>query len=163
MKKAGILLAVVAVVAGLSLVVVQADSAYKVTGGGQMAVGDTGPGDTIAFNAQQTGSGNAARGQVQFVDRDDDGHITRIWHGEVTCLAVVTMGDDGAARFAGNWTGRKGATSGTFEILADDNGEPNQGDDMIFIDEVDPPDCSNSQQNPDSPTSLGRGNVQIHE
>lgn len=168
MKKALIVIAVLALVAGL-VVVGQAGSAYKVTGGGQFQVATTGgPGDTIAFNAQQLGDPNdpdAAKGQVQYVDRTN-GKVVGIFHGEVECLRVVATGDNGAARLAGVWDDPRTApaTDGTFEILADDNGEPNQNADKIFIDRMDPPDCvDDSTNNPDSPTGLARGNIQIHE
>ena len=137
-----------------------AGSAFKVTGGGQTEVGNTGPGDTIAFTAQNTGDDDAAKGQVQFVDRED-GKVQEIYHGEVICLRAVSGGTDGAARFAGEW---RNQGSGTFEIYVEDNGEPNQGNDLIFIDQVDPPDCVDDEDdNPDDPVALGRGHVQVHE
>jgi hypothetical protein len=97
---------------------------------------------------------------VQYVDRED-GAVVEVYHGTVSCLRPVAAGTDGAARFAGNWTNQG---SGTFEIYVEDNGEPNQGNDMIFIDQVDPPDCADDENNnPDDPAALGRGNVQVHQ
>ena len=162
-KRVGLLLTAVSLVAGLSLVVAQADPAFKVTGGGQTDV-DTdqpgsGPGDTIAFNAQNTGEGNEAKGQVQYIDREG-GKIVEIYHGRVTCLQAIDAGEQGAARFAGTFT-TQGA--GPFEIYVEDNGEPNQGNDMIFIDQNDPPDCDDDDDDDDDgKTGLGRGNVQVH-
>jgi hypothetical protein len=150
---------VVAVVTGAWALVAQADSAFKATGGGQTQVGTTGAGDTIAFTAQNTTDDVAAKGQVQFVDRED-GSIVEIFHGSVTCLRAVDAGTDGAARLAGEW---RNQGTGTFEIYVEDNGEPNQGNDLIFIDQVDPPDCVDDEDDsPDDPVALGRGNVQIH-
>ena len=139
----------------------QADSAFKVTGGGQTAVGTKGAGDTIAFTARNTVDAYEARGQVQFVDREG-GRVVEVYHGTVECLVAVSgRGEDGAARFAGNWT-NQGA--GTFEIYVEDNGEPNRGADLIFIDQQDPPDCADDEDNyPDEPVALGRGNVQVHQ
>src|SRR3954465_9004849 len=53
------------------LAVAQSDG-LKVTGGGQVVASGqtTGPGDTIAFNAQQIDpAGSAAKGQLQVIDR----------------------------------------------------------------------------------------------
>lgn len=160
MKRIAALLSVTALATGAWALGAQADSAFKATGGGQTAVGTSGPGDTIAFTAQNTGTGDAAKGQVQFVDREG-GQIEEVYHGTVTCLRAVAAGTDGAARLAGTW---RNQGSGTFEIYVEDNGEPNQGNDMIFIDQVDPPDCVDDEDdNPDDPAALGRGNVQVHQ
>lgn len=158
-KKAGFLLVSVGLVAGLSIFAAQAAPAFKVTGGGQTDIGTSGPGDTIAFNAQNTGEGNAAKGQVQYVDREG-GKVVEVYHGSVTCLMAVDAGEEGAARFAGEFTTQG---SGPFEIYVEDNGEPNQGNDLIFIDQNDPPDCDDSDDDDeDGATGLGRGNVQVH-
>lgn len=155
-RRLGISLAVVVAMASLLSVAALAGSGPKATGGGQIIVGTTGgPGDTIAFNAQPDGSG--AKGQVQYVDRED-GKIVEVYHGAVTCYRTVTSN---SARFAGTWTNQG---SGTFEIFVEDNGEPNRGNDMIFIDQTDPPDCLDDEDDhPDDPLGLGRGNIQVHE
>lgn len=133
-----------------------AASGFKVTGGGQTDVGTSGAGDTIAFVAMEKGGG--VHGQVQFVDREGGtGQGQIVHHGEVICLQAVDMGEQGAAYFAGNW--RDG---GTFEIYVEDNGEGNGAQDMIFIDENDPPNCADESQDEDEPVALGRGNVQVH-
>ena len=159
MKRIAAVLSVIALATGAWAVMAQADSAFKATGGGQTDVGSTGAGDTIAFTAQNTGTTDAAKGQVQFIDRED-GAIVEVYHGTVTCLRAVDAGDDGAARLAGTW---RNQGAGTFEIYVEDNGEPNQGNDLIFIDQVDPPDCVDDEDDsPDDPVALGRGNVQVH-
>jgi hypothetical protein len=148
------LLGVGSLIASLLAITALAQSGPKATGGGQIIVGTTGgPGDTIAFTAQPDGSG--ATGQVQFVDRED-GQIVEVFHGVVSCFESVTSN---SARFAGNWTNQG---VGTFEIFVEDNGEPNQGADMIFIDQASPPDCEDNEDD-DEPVGLGRGNIQVHE
>lgn len=159
-KRAGFLLASAGLVAGLFIASVQAAPAFKVTGGGQTDVStEGGPGDTIAFTAQNTGEDDAARGQVQFVDRED-GEVVEVYHGQVTCLSAIDAGEDGAARLAGTFTNQG---SGPFEIYVEDNGEPNQGNDMIFIDQNDDPNCNDDDDDDDDGvTGLARGNVQVH-
>lgn len=134
-----------------------AGSGFKVTGGGQTDVSsDGGAGDTIAFTAQ--GEGEDVKGQVQYVDRTGGtGQGGRVEHGTVDCLVAADGGEQGAAYFAGTWN-----SGGTFEIYVEDNGEPNQGSDVIYIDENDPADCSDDDDEEDNPTALGRGNVQVH-
>ena len=153
------LLATVGLVAGLSLVAAQAAPAFKVTGGGQTDVSTTGPGDTIAFTARNTGEGSDAQGQVQFVDRED-GRVVEVYHGSVNCLVAIDAGEEGAARLAGEFTTQGG---GPFEIYVEDNGEPNQGADRIFIDQNDDPNCDDDDDDDeDGATGLARGNVQVH-
>ena len=132
-----------------------AASGFKVTGGGQTDVGDSGAGDTIAFVAMEKGEG--VHGQVQYIDREGGtGKGQTVFHGTVTCLTAVDAGEQGAAYLAGTW--RDG---GTFEIYAEDNGEPNQGSDLIYVDQGATPNCEDDDDD-DEPTALGRGNVQVH-
>ncbi len=165
MKKVVVALGVLGLVAGLTFAT-QADSAFKLTGGGQTDVGTSGPGDTIAFNAQQTGesgSPSPAKGQVQYVDREG-GKIDAIFHGQVECLEAVTAGDDGAAIFSGVWTNKQTGATTDFEIYAEDNGEPNQGNDQIMIDALDSSPCVEDNETDDEPAAdHARGNIQIHE
>jgi hypothetical protein len=159
LKRIVALLGVLALTTAAFSSLAQAGRSFMVTGGGQTAVGTSGPGDTIAFTARDTDAdaGDAAQGQVQFVDREA-GQIVEVYHGTVTCLVPASGGSDGAAYFAGQWT-NQGA--GDFEIYVADNGEPNQGNDMIFIDQEDGFNCSDDNDD-DEPTALGRGNVQYH-
>jgi hypothetical protein len=148
-----------AVIASLMVAgVVSATSAPapKVTGGGQTLNGTEGAGDTIAFVAQDTDGeeGDAARGQVQYIDREDGTQDVR--HGLVTCLVYESST---TARFAGDWVG-----AGTFEIAVTDNGEgANDDDDLIGVFPEAEPDCANDDGDDDDPTTaLARGNVQVH-
>jgi hypothetical protein len=143
-----------ALVAGASLAT--SAPAPKVTGGGQTLNGTEGAGDTIAFVAQDTDGdeGQAARGQVQYIDREDDGQTVQ--HGTVSCLVYES---ENSARFAGTWNG-----GGTFEIAVTDNGEgSNADDDLIGVFPMSEPDCANDDgDDDDATTALARGNVQVH-
>jgi hypothetical protein len=130
--------------------------ALKVTGGGQTLNGTEGAGDTIAFVAQDTDGTNgiAARGQVQYIDREDG--TQTVLHGLVTCLRYESSN---SARFAGDWVG-----GGTFEIAVTDRGEgSNAQDDLIGVFPEAEPDCANDNgDDDDATTALARGNVQVH-
>src|SRR5256885_11608161 len=60
----------------------------RVTGGGQNPLGGaTGPGNTIAFEAHQQGSGSTATGNVQFIDRSaGTGQDQVKYHRTIECL-----------------------------------------------------------------------------
>lgn len=141
----------------------QAVSAFKITGGGQTEVGTTGAGDTIAFTARDTDAdaGIAGQGQVQYIDREA-GKVVGIYHGAVTCVSAVATPSDseGAGFLAGPWTKSPDGT-GTFEIYVQDNGEPNQGNDIVFLDRNSPPNCEDEEDD-DGETALARGNAQVH-
>ena len=120
------------------------------TGGGQILVGDRGAGDTIAFTAQ--GTAEAAKGQVQYVDREGGtGQGQTVQHGTVTCIDV----QGNVARIAGEW--RDG---GTFGLFVEDNGE-GDGTDMIAL-TPDLADCAEDRED-DEPTGLARGNAQVRD
>ena len=168
--RASVALAAMGLVAVFGVITAQAESAFKVTGGGQTDVGTSGPGDTIAFNAQQEegvdeNSGfTAAKGQVQYIDRDG-GKIVAIYHGEVECLEAVsgTSAEDGAAVFAGEWTNKQTGVTDLFEIYVEDHGEPNQGNDQILIEAMEETPCDRDDEEDDEPTAAhARGNVQVH-
>jgi hypothetical protein len=152
--------------------VAQSDG-LKVTGGGQVvASGQTsGPGDTIAFNAQQTGPFDMdtapAKGQLQVVNRTaGTGQAQVKFHGTVTCIRTITVddgmgGEETFVRFGGN--GRNGTP---FTVDVQDNGEgATGGNDMIYFRERgatdDPCDDSDPATQLRSST-LARGNVQQH-
>lgn len=75
-----------------------APTGFKVTGGGQIIADPSaeGPGDTVGFNAQELpgddelgspDADDAARGQFQYVPRDNDADdASEKFHGVVTCL-----------------------------------------------------------------------------
>lgn len=174
-------LAAAAVPVGLAY----AESDMKVTGGGQVLSPNqtSGPGDTIAFNAQQVGPFDTegvapAKGQLQVNGRDPNGggKPTLKFHGNVTCIRSFTYDNETPAdpsddetyiRFGGNQKvrGKSGATP--FTVDAQDNGEGLAAleSDMIFFrtrgatedpcDDSDPATMLRS-------SSLGRGNVQQH-
>jgi hypothetical protein len=148
-----------------------APAAFKVTGGGQTLNGSTGAGDTIAFVAQQYPTADddqAARGQVQYIDRNDDGTKV-VRHGQVQCLVAGSELDENgdpipnSGRLAGTWEDRDGG--GTFEIAVVDNGEgANADDDVIGVYPEAEPDCVNDDgDDDDATTALARGNVQVHK
>lgn len=161
-------LALAAVPTGIAL----ADSGgLKVTGGGQVVASgqSTGPGDTIAFNAQQTSdtanrNGSfPAKGQLQVIDRTNQDKF----HGDVTCIRTFTSqnGNGSFVRFGGYQQVRGQNTSIPFTVDAQDNGEPNMGADMIYFRERQSGDdpCDTSDENTDLRSStLARGNVQEH-
>jgi hypothetical protein len=120
------------------------------TGGGQILVGDKGAGDTVAFTAQ--GTAEAAKGQVQYVDREGGtGQGQTVMHGTVTCIDV----QGNIARIAGTW--RDG---GSFGLYVEDNGE-GDGTDMIQI-TPNLTDCAEDRGD-DEPTGLARGNAQVRD
>jgi hypothetical protein len=124
----------------------------KATGGGQILVGSN-AGSTIAFTAQGTTS--AAKGQVQFIDRTAGKGQSQVkFHGVVDCIEVI-----------GNFAVIGGETrNGTpFTLRVEDNGEPNQGADMIQF-ETDSEFICGDQEEDDPPEfSLGRGNAQVRD
>ena len=165
-----IAVAVVGLLVAGSLAAISAP-APKITGGGQTLNGTTGAGDTIAFVAQgfpTDDDANAARGQVQYIDRDPDAGTQIVRHGTVTCLALGTEEDENgdpipsSGRIGGVWEERDGG--GTFEIAVVDNGEgSNADDDLIGVFPEAMPDCVNDDGDDDDPTTaLARGNVQVH-
>ena len=121
------------------------------TGGGQILVGtDGGAGDTIAFTAQ--GTADAAKGQVQYVDRTGGtGQGQTVKHGTVTCIDV----QGNIARINGVW--RDG---GTFGLYVQDVGE-GDGSDVIAL----TPKIEECEGDPDSgeKTALARGNAQVRD
>ena len=133
---------------GTSAFAGQGDAA---TGGGQILVGsEGGAGSTIAFTAQAVG--DAASGQVQYVDRSGEEQVVQ--HGTVTCIDV----QDNVARIAGTW--RDG---GSFGLYVEDNGEGSNAssDDMIAL----TPDLTSCESDRDDndPTALARGNAQVRD
>jgi hypothetical protein len=96
----------------------QAESGFKVTGGGQALASSSntsGPGDTYGFNAQEVESEedeDAAKGQFNTIQRaGGDTSKGRGEHikGEVNCLVSISNGEDGVARFGGFVRGQEGA------------------------------------------------------
>ncbi len=165
----------VAIVAGSAALAVpaaavaQEEGFLKVTGGGQVIADDQtrGPGDTIAFNAQQTSaeqndSGSfPAKGQLQVNNRTQGVRF----HGVVTCIRELAD-QEGVVRFGGFQKTRDGSLV-PFTVDVTDNGEGGNAsdDDMIAFrqrdDSEDPCDDQEFQTQLRS-TRLARGNVQTH-
>jgi hypothetical protein len=144
------------IVAGAALAVAlpvaaQAGSARdRATGGGQTAVGLQGAGNTIAFTAQNSGSGDAATGQVQYIQRIDGQDKL---HGTVSCLRV----SGNTAKIAG--VGRDGRA---FQLYVVDNGQGSAADnDMIMFQLADQASCDFDPGN--EVPELARGNAQVYD
>ena len=122
----------------------------RATGGGQTAVGLQGAGNTIAFTAQNTGSGDTATGQVQYIQRVDGQDKL---HGTVTCLRV----SGNTAKISGT-----AADGGAFQLYVVDNGQGAAADnDMIMLQRTDQPSCDFDPGN--QVPELARGNAQIYD
>jgi hypothetical protein len=134
----------------------------RVTGGGQTLVGTTGAGNTIAFTAQNTGDGDAARGEIQYVDRSGGtGQLQQKFHGNVLCLQV----SGNMAKLAGQWERYDGSV-GTFEFLVTDNGQGSAAaNDTILLQREDTtPQCGeDDDDDDDAQVDLARGNVQVYD
>lgn len=132
----------------------------RATGGGQILVGTRGAGDTIAFTAQQLAEGDdtAAKGEVQYINRTGGtgkGGIRE--HGDVFC--IVVMGDMAEIGYH-----PKGDPDGDIDQLyVVDGGEPNQGNDIVFIDETPQSVCDFEEDDDDGEVALARGNVQVYD
>ena len=168
-----LLMVVVALAVVAAPIAANAQSGFKVTGGGQIITDSDfqGAGDTIAFTAQDLDGDTttpAAKGQVQFVPRGQtDTAGDAKFHGEVTCLITATGPDDEAvARFGGFLRHGNQLAAQAFTIDAVDNGEgANSAGDTILVRLTDEP-CADNPENDDEDeaplVSLARGNVQVH-
>ena len=126
----------------------------RVTGGGQVLIGERGgAGDTIAFTAQDR---ETNKGQVQYVDRE--GASQTVLHGTVSCVRV----DGERAEISGVW---KAEDAGAFHILVVDNGEgvTASGEDIVTVTELDDPSCEEDDEDDDGETALARGNAQVYD
>jgi hypothetical protein len=144
------------IVAGAALAVAlpmaaQAGSARdRATGGGQTAVSLQGAGNTIAFTAQNSGSGDAATGQVQYIQRVDGQDKL---HGTVSCLRVSAN----TAKISGT-----GADGRAFQLYVVDNGQGAAADnDMIMFQFSDQASCDFDPGN--NVPELARGNAQVYD
>ena len=122
------------------------------TGGGQILFStDGGAGNTIAFTAQ--GTAEAAKGQVQYVNREaGTGQSQVVQHGTVTCIDVQGT----IARISGTW--RDG---GAFGLYVQDNGEGSAAENDVVTVVPGVSDCD--FDDPDEFTALGRGNAQVRD
>ena len=160
----------------------QAESGFKVTGGGQALVtADSssvrGPGDTFGFNAQSVEGeeDDAAKGQFNTIQRTAGATVGRGQgehiRGEVNCLVPVSGGEDGAARFGGVVKGEESAEDPLlFAVDVTDNGEGNKADDDMIVfrtfrqSELEDNEnaCDQEPEDEEDEIILARGNVQIH-
>jgi hypothetical protein len=147
-----------------------APAVYKVTGGGQTLIGETGAGNTIAFSAQSQGAeGTDAKGQFQYVDRTGGNGQDQVKaHGNVTCV-VVYQGAEGMPATA--VIGGETRDGEAFRIDVTDNGAGGDGvDDNILVrfgpdaegDEAGLCDAEDQPED-DELLTLARGNVTIHK
>ena len=159
MPKKVVLACALAGALSISAAATAAPGTVKVTGGGQVLTDGK---DTVGFNAQRTG--DAVKGQFQYVDRAADGSTQTQYHGTITCFTQI---GDNAAYLGGVWrnvNGDPNEEAEFFRLYVEDNGEPNRGIDQIVVDQVAPdPTCDDD----DAPAEeeqlfLSRGNVQFH-
>lgn len=148
---------------GVALVAVVAASSLagagsprdRVTGGGQTLVGTKGAGNTIAFTIQ--GSGDAVKGQFQYVDRTaGTGRAQDSWHGVPKCLEVV-------GNMAKSVIERRD-TGDLYELIVVDNGEGSAADnDIVALSQDDDVSCGDDDDDDDQDTELARGNAQVYD
>jgi hypothetical protein len=126
----------------------------RATGGGQVLIGTGGAGDTVAFTAQ--GTSEAARGEVQYVDREGGTGVGQtVRHGRVSCLRV----EGNTAKIAGTWD-----QGGSFQLLVVDNGEGALAEnDLVTVQNAQDPTCDEEDDDDEGPTALARGNAQVYD
>ena len=137
----------------------------RATGGGQVFLADEpvqGAGDTIGFTAQsRSPEGNAATGQVQYIERAGGTGVGQVkFHGTVTCLEVEGGDDEGVAFISGVLKQPAEGGEEFFNLYVEDNGEPNQGNDVIVFQPVD--EDADCDFDPSDDFTLARGNAQIY-
>lgn len=141
----------------LNSAVATAGNGDKVTGGGQVifSEGDV-KASTIAFTAQ--GTTETAKGQIQFIDRSAGaGRDQDKYHGVVDCLEVT-----GNYGVVGGY--KRGNTDNRFVLRVVDNGEPNQGADMIqFDNETEDNACGDDNEDDQPEFSLAHGNAKVRD
>lgn len=130
----------------------------RATGGGQILVGAKGAGDTVAFTAQ--GTAEAAKGQVQYVDRTDGtGQGQVVKHGTVDCIDA----DGDVARISGLWRAVEGGEPERFYLYVLDNGEgAAAGNDIVAFTQEADGECADEPAE-ENMTALGRGNAQVRD
>ena len=135
----------------------------KATGGGQILVSsDGGAGDTIAFTAQNLGTGDdAAKGQLQYIDRTGGTGVGQTrFHGTVTCLQV----SGNTAKLGGIVKNDSTGDTSGFTVVVEDNGQGAAADnDMIAFQRTSDPTCDRQDGDDDGNTDLARGNVQVYD
>lgn len=146
-----------AVALAVPLAATAGSSTDRATGGGQILLGTQGAGTTIAFTAQ--GTSEAAKGQVQVVDRAAGRGQDQVkFHGIVECILV----EGNMAEIAG----RERDSNDPFTLRVVDNGEgAAASNDMIFFDDVEDDRRCESDDNDDDDlqVALARGNAQVYD
>ncbi len=157
----------VCAVAGVALLAIPVSGAVagngdKATGGGKVLFSDDDvKASTIAFTAQ--GTTDAAKGLVQFVDRSEGTGKDQVkYHGVVDCIEAV-----GNLAVIGGFErgGDPENDADRFVLRVQDNGEPNQGQDLIqFDDQTSAADtCGDDDDDTDPEFALARGNAQVRD
>lgn len=127
------------VMAGVAIFAISSGSATagngdKITGGGQVVLDTENPGvrtSTLAFTAQ--GTDDAAKGQVQLIDRQaGTGRNSVRFHGVVTCVETGPGPDEENFGIAAGH--KRGDESVPFVLRVIDNGQPSEGTDLIQFD-----------------------------
>jgi|SRR5215207_5276583 len=150
-------LAAALVVVALPVTVAMAGSPNdRVTGGGQTLVGTKGAGNTIAFNAQ--GNSDAAKGQVQVVDRSlGTGQGQVRFHGIVDCVTV-------SGNMAEIYGHKRDAPDDDFTVYVVDNGEGAAADnDLVFLNDNPQSPCELEDDDDQGDVELARGNAQVYD
>ena len=152
------------VVAGLAFAAAAApatagNTADKATGGGQILVSSDGrgPGDTIAFTAQERADGTTV-GNVNVIDRVQGAGGKGVhFKGDVTCIEAV----GNTAKIGGVGELSDGTTTG-FTLIVTDNGEGSAAsNDVITLQYTDDPTCEREDGDDDAAVELARGNAQV--
>jgi hypothetical protein len=153
-KRYGAALAAAIMAGSLAAVTAEAGNGDKATGGGQILFATKGAGNTIAFTAQ--GTAEAAKGQIQFIDRSGGNGGDQVkYHGSVSCIDVT----GNVAKVAGTLTNGE-----SFNLYVEDNGEGGGATDAIFFDSMaDTPDCGFDEPSDDDIEALARGNAQVRD
>jgi hypothetical protein len=134
----------------------------KATGGGKVIMSDDDvKASTIAFTAQ--GTTDVAKGQVQFIDRSAGAGQNQVkYHGVVDCLEVT-----GNRAIIGGFRkkGDPADEEDRFVLRVVDNGEPNQGQDLIqFDNETEAADtCGDDDDDTNPEFALANGNAQVRD
>lgn len=138
----GAIAAMALVFAGMSTAAAPFSTA---NGGGQILNADqtSGAGDTIAFTVRDEA---APTGQIQHVDRADDG-TQIVQHGSPTCFRV----EGSTAQIGVAWN-----DGGTSTIFVQDDGPST---DLVTVAPGSTPECDDDE--PDDTTALARGNVTV--
>ena len=159
-------------IAGLAALAISSGTATagngdKITGGGQVVLDTENPGartSTLAFTAQGTDDAGGAKGQVQLIDRQaGTGKSSVRFHGVVTCVETGPGPDDENFGIASGH--KRGDDSVPFVLRVIDNGQPNEGTDLIQFDRGDDANDTCGDDNDDAELSgqVAHGNAKVRD